>query len=296
MPIASMTGFSRCEGEHDNESWAWEIKSVNGKGLDVRSRLPGGFERFEPVVRDAVQKRFKRGNFSVNLTLTTRAGDGGYRINWNVLDSILAAVPDIKAKCPDVAPPSIDGLLGLRGVIEMAEEGGNDEASGALDAVLLSTMTDALDSLAEARLAEGERLYGFLSEQIATVTALHASATRETEKQTDILRNRVSQGVAELLGETPQLSEDRLAQEIAVLFTKADISEELDRLSAHCHAAQDLLSQDGGIGRKFDFLCQEFNREANTLCSKSNMPELTTIGLELKVVIDQMREQVQNVE
>jgi len=291
-----MTGFSRCEGEHDGASWVWEIKSVNGKGLDVRCRLPGGFERLEPVVRDAVQKRLKRGNFSANLTLTRRAGEGGYRINWDVLDSILSVVPEITARIPVATPPSVDGLLGLRGVIEAAEEDNDDEAQEALDSALLSTMNTALDSLDEARLAEGARLLGFLSEQVASVSTLHARAVGETEKQTDVLRSRIQQGVADLLGESPPLPEDRLAQEVAILFTKADISEELDRLAAHCHAARDLLAQEGGIGRKFDFLCQEFNREANTLCSKAILPELTTIGLELKVVIDQMREQVQNVE
>ena len=292
-----MTGFSRSEGEHENASWVWEIKSVNGKGLDSRCRLPGGFERFEPVVREAVQKRFKRGNFSVNLTLSTRSGDSGVRINWDVLDHVLAAVPHVMAKCPDATPPSVDGLLALRGVIEAAEEnGGDDDERIALDAELFASMNTALDGLMAARHAEGERLHGFLTDQVATVRTLHGQAVAEAEKQTDILTNRITQGVAELLNEAPTLPEDRLAQEVAVLFTKADISEELDRLSAHCEAARDLLSLDGGIGRKFDFLCQEFNREANTLCSKAIVPELTTIGLELKVVIDQMREQVQNVE
>ncbi len=296
MSLSSMTGFSRSEGEHNNASWVWEIKSVNGKGLDSRCRLPGGFERLEPVVREAVQKRFKRGNFSVNLTLSMRSGDGGFQINWDVLDHVLAAVPDVMVKCPSATPPSVDGLLALRGVIEIAEEDGTDDERKALDAELLASMNTALDGLMVARQSEGERLHGFLTDQIATVRTLHGQAVAETQKQTGILTNRLKQGVAELLEEAPTLPEDRLAQEVAVLFTKADISEELDRLSAHCDAARDLLSLDGGIGRKFDFLCQEFNREANTLCSKAIVSELTTIGLELKVVIDQMREQVQNVE
>ncbi len=296
MPLSSMTGFSRSEGEHGNASWAWEIKSVNGKGLDVRCRLPGGHERLEPVVRAAAQKRFKRGNISVNLTLNMRSSDGGYRINWDVLDHVLAAVPQVMAKCPEATPPSVDGLLALRGVLETAEDDNGDDEREALEAELLSTMTAALDGLMAARASEGERLHGFLTDQVASVQGLYGDAVAETQKQTDILRNRIKQGVRELLDETPTLPEDRLAQEVAVLFTKADISEELDRLSVHCDAALDLLSLDGGIGRKFDFLCQEFNREANTLCSKAIVPELTTIGLELKVVIDQMREQVQNVE
>ena len=296
MPLSSMTGFSRSEGEHEHASWTWEIKSVNGKGLDVRCRLPGGLERLEPVVRDAAQKRFKRGNISVNLTLSMRNNDGGYRINWNVLDHVLAAVPQVMAKYPDAAPPSVDGLLGLRGVLATAEDDSGDDEREALEADMLSTMTAALDGLMTARASEGERLHGFLTDQVASVQSLHAAAVAETQKQTDILRNRIKQGVRELLDKTTTLSEDRLAQEVAVLFTKADISEELDRLSAHCDAAHDLLALNSGIGRKFDFLCQEFNREANTLCSKAIVPELTTIGLELKVVIDQMREQVQNVE
>lgn len=296
MPLSSMTGFSRSEGETANASWVWEIKSVNGKGLDARFRLPGGFDRIEPLVRDALQKRFRRGNFSVNLTLNTRNSEGGYQINWDVLNSLIAEVPTITEKCPDVVPPSVDGLLGLRGVIETADEDLSENEREALDAALLSSMGEALDGLEQSRNAEGERLHGFLLEQVETVQGLHKAATKETEQQTDILRDRVKSSVAELLSETPALPEDRIAQEVAILLTKADVSEELDRLSAHCEAAQDLLRADGGIGRKFDFLCQEFNREANTLCSKAVVPELTTIGLELKVVIDQMREQVQNVE
>lgn len=296
MPLASMTGFSRGEGEHDNASWAWEIKSVNGKGLDSRCRLPNGFERLEPQVREAIQKRFKRGNFSVNLTLTKRIGDGGYRINWDVMKMITEAVPEIMAKCPDAIPPSVDGLLGLRGVIEMTEEETDEETGASLEAEVLRTLSSTLDELVTARLQEGAHLHGFLSEQVSAIEILHANAVSEISGQKDVLRDRIKQGVAELMDESPPLPEDRLAQEIAVLFTKADISEELDRLAAHCAAARGLLALDDPIGRKFDFLCQEFNREANTLCSKAILPALTTIGLELKVIIDQMREQVQNVE
>jgi len=296
MPLSSMTGFSRCEGEHANASWAWEMKSVNGKGLDVRCRLPGGFERFEPIVRARAQKQLKRGNVSVNLTLNTRNADGGLKINWDMLDHFLTAVPVVLKKCPDAVPPSVDGLLNLRGVIEAVDEDGGDEERAALDEKLTATLHTALEGLASARTAEGAHLHRFLAEQVATIQALHGQAIQVTAKQTETLRRRLRKGVQDLLEESPGLPEDRLAQEVAVLFTKADISEELDRLAAHCSAAFALLSHDGSVGRKFDFLCQEFNREANTLCSKAIMPELTTIGLELKVVIDQMREQVQNVE
>jgi len=291
-----MTGFARSEGENEASSWVWEIKSVNGKGLDFRARLPGGFERLEPQVREALQKRFKRGNFSVNLALNSHSRDGGYRVNWDVLDHIIAVVPEIVDKCPGVTSPSVDGLLSLRGVLEPTDESSEDSTREALDLALLESMDAALDSLLDARKAEGERLHGFLSEQVSTIQSLHGNAVKECEKQSGILRDRVREGVSALLGESPALPEERIAQEVAILLTKADISEELDRLSAHCEAARDLLTSNGGIGRKFDFLCQEFNREANTLCSKAVVPELTTIGLELKVVIDQMREQVQNVE
>lgn len=296
MSLSSMTGFARSEGENENASWVWEIKSVNGKGLDVRARMPAGFERLEPQVREALQKRFKRGNFSVNLTLNTRAGDTGYRINWDVLDHVMSAVPHVMDNCQQATPPRVDGLLALRGVMEAVDEDRGETAREALDTALLDSMRDALDGLVSARKEEGNRLHGFLLEQVSSVESLHADAVKETGNQADILRRRVTDGVTALLEEIPPLPEDRIAQEVAILLTKADVSEELDRLSAHCAAARALLGTDGGIGRKFDFLCQEFNREANTLCSKAIVPELTTIGLELKVVIDQMREQVQNVE
>lgn len=296
MPLSSMTGFSRSEGETPKASWVWEIKSVNGKGLDMRFRLPGGFDRIEPQVREAIQKRFRRGNFSINLAMNARDSEGGYRINWDVLSTFVDAMPELSKRCTDVTPPSADGLLGLRGVIEAADEELDEEDKAALDKALMDTMTGALNGLEQARNAEGERLLGFLREQVSTIRNLHGAATTETARQADILRDRVKNSVADLLAETPALPEERIAQEVAILLTKADVSEELDRLSAHCDAANDLLNADGSIGRKFDFLCQEFNREANTLCSKAVVPELTTIGLELKVVIDQMREQVQNVE
>ena len=291
-----MTGFARGEGEYDNTSWVWEIKSVNGKGLDNRCRLPNGLERLEPLVREAIQKRFKRGNFSVNLSLAKQAGDSGYRINWDVLDKAIAAVPEVMTKCSDAAPPSVDGLLGLRGVIEASEEETDEEAAAALEAEILSSLETVLEALLKARHSEGSQLLVFLTGQVDAIEALQAKAVSEASRLKDILQERIKQGVEELMNESPPLSEDRLAQELAVLFTKADVSEELGRLGAHCKAGRELLSQEGAIGRKFDFLCQEFNREANTLCSKAMMPELTTIGLELKVIIDQMREQVQNVE
>ncbi len=291
-----MTGFSRSEGESAGSAWAWEIKSVNGKGLDARTRLPMGFERLEPLVRAQVQSRFKRGNVSLNLTLSQQGAQSVYKINWDVLDHVLEAIPEIRRNCPEVTPPSIHGLLGLRGVMETVDEKRDETQQAAFDAELLASLDDALDGLSQNRQAEGQRLYDMLDSHVGSIENLWKQAAKEADAQTALLRARIEQGVSALMEASPALPEDRLAQEAAVLFTKADIREELDRLEAHCAAARELLSADGAIGRKFDFLCQEFNREANTLCSKAVAPELTRVGLELKVVIDQLREQVQNVE
>lgn len=296
LGVSSMTGFSRCEGRDDNVVWSWEIKSVNSKGLDIRCRLPSGFDRLDVIVRERLQKTFKRGSFFANLNLKQEYSQGGYQLNAAVLDAAMNAVPAIMERFPNAAPPSVDGLLAIRGVLEPIAIEESNGPNKELDNILLAGLNDAIKQLAVHRGEEGGRLKNMLSTHVSTIKSLHGQSTRFAENQTSLMRQRIEQGVAALLDRTPALSEDRLAQEAAVLATKADVREELDRLDAHCTAANELLNEGGAIGRKFDFLCQELNREANTLCSKSIDTDLTKAGLGMKVTIDQLREQVQNVE
>lgn len=296
MSLSSMTGFARCEGEESGVSWVWELKSVNGKGLDVRCRLPAGYDRLEADIRGQAQKDLTRGNVSVNLSITQLEHESSYRINWLVLNDIIDAVPELASKCPTATPPSIDGLLGLRGVLETVDENISDERQSEIDKDIRRGFDSALMELIENRQKEGARLADVIVGQVSVIEELSVQAQEQASVQVGLIRERISNGVARLLESSPPLTEDLLAQEAAVLLTKGDVTEELDRLHAHCKAATDLLESDSAIGRKFDFLCQEFNREANTLCSKAIAPELTQVGLELKVVVDQLREQIQNIE
>ena len=297
MSISSMTGFSRSEGQKDTRAWTWELKSVNGRGLDVRCRLPSGFEGLEQPVRDRVAARCKRGSIAVTLTVIRAEGDGGgYRINQAVLAELLATLPQIRKQVPDAATPSIDGLLGLRGVIEPIEDALDDEAKAAMEAAMLADLKTALDALATMRGDEGARLAPALRSRLDDIARLTAAAEELAALQPAAIRKRLKAQIEELIADVPAIPEERLAQEAAILMNKADMREELDRLKAHGEAARALMRANGAVGRKLDFLCQEFNREANTLCSKSQDVELTRIGIELKAAIEQLREQVQNIE
>ena len=290
-----MTGFARAEGQHDGLGWAWELKSVNGRGLDIRTRAPQGFESLEPLARQKLGEALKRGNVNVSLVVERRAGEAGIRINRAVLDQVLALQAELAGKV-DAAPPRLDSLLAVRGVVEASEEEAGEEARAARDADVLAGLEQAVKALVASRLEEGARLAAMLTGHLDRIEALTTQAKALGSVQPEALKARLRQQVAELLEASPALNEDRLAQEAALLATKADIREELDRLAAHIAAARELMQAGSQIGRRFDFLCQEFNREANTLCSKSGDTELTRIGLELKAVIDQLKEQVQNVE
>ncbi|HUK58003.1 MAG TPA: YicC/YloC family endoribonuclease [Stellaceae bacterium] len=295
MAISSMTGFARAEGRADGLSWTWEVKSVNSRALDLRFRLPPGFDGLEPALRAALAKHVKRGSISASLTVTNEAGAAGLKINRAALATILAAAKEL---APDLeaAPPRLDGLLALRGVIETGEEPQDEEARERRDAALLKSWDDGLARLAAARVEEGARLEAVLVGHLAHIAELVGEAAASAAAQPAALRERLRSLVAELLEAAPALNEDRLAQEAALLAAKADVREEIDRLNAHVAAARGLLAEGGAIGRRFDFLCQEFNREANTLCSKSSDLALTRIGLALKAAIEQLREQVQNIE
>ena len=296
MSISSMTGFARAEGQKDSRSWTWEVKSGNAKGLDVRCRVPGGFERLEHPARQRVNERFRRGNVMLALSISSSQGESGYRVNQVVLGEMLAMLPEIIKRVPDAGPPSADGLLALKGVIEPVEDDFGDEDREALDGDILAALDSALESLAAMRGNEGSKLSSVLNQRLDDIDRLCGEAEKLAETQPQAIHEKLKAQVQALLDDMPALSEERLAQETALLVSKADLREELDRLMAHLEAARGLMTADGGVGRKLDFLCQEFNREANTLCSKSQDIELTRIGLDLKATIEQFREQVQNIE
>ena len=291
-----MTGFARAEGGDGDLRWTWEVKSVNGRNLDIRVRVPSGFEALEPGVRTAVPERLKRGNVSIGLVLTRGQQPGRARINKELLEQVIVLAEEVQQRLK-TEPPRPDGLLAVRGVVEPAEEEElPEEQREARTAKMATDFGKALVALAQMRQDEGARLAAIVGQQLNDIERFCAAAAASAAAQPAALQARLKQQVEMLLGTAPALPEERLAQELALLITKADVREELDRLGVHIAAARKLLKDGGAVGRKFDFLCQEFNREANTLCSKSADVELTAIGLDLKAAIDQLREQVQNIE
>lgn len=292
--VISMTGFARAEASADGVQWVVEARSVNGKGRDLRCRLPQGMDGLEPAIRSAVETRITRGNVNVVLNLHRTESTGALRINRELLDQVVALAREISG--PDAPPPSIDTLLSVRGVIDSAETQETEEQREVLEKAIAATVALAIDKLVAARTGEGAHLAIVLGTHLDEIERLTDAAAATACLQPEALRARLRQLVTALLEQVPALSEDRLAQEAALLITKADIREELDRLHAHIAQARAMLADGGAIGRRLDFLCQEFNREANTLCSKSADVELTRIGMNLKAVIEQFREQVQNIE
>jgi uncharacterized protein (TIGR00255 family) len=291
-----MTGFSRAAAEHDGTSIAWELKSVNGKTIEARLRLQQGFERLEPLVRQMVQKRFSRGNIQASLTVGRAAGTLMQPVINEAFLRDLAGLAKRLEEQFGAAPASADGLLALRGVLEIPEATETEEARAAIDAAVLAVLEKALDGLEQARKGEGAALKDVLSIHISTIEMLVLRAEVDPSREPAAIRARIAEQVALLMDASANLDESRLHQEAAFLATKADIREEIDRLKTHVASARALLDGGGAVGRKLDFLAQEFNRESNTLCSKSNAATVTAIGLELKAVVDQFREQVQNLE
>ncbi|MBV8494322.1 MAG: YicC family protein [Alphaproteobacteria bacterium] len=292
-----MTGFARAEGEADGISWVWELRSVNGRTLELRLRLPPGFEPLEQQLRAALGQRCRRGNVSATLSVT-RLVPPAIRVNGPMLDQLVALVRHVSgdiAKDTDIAPPRLDGLLAVRGIIETVEDD-PEPVIEARRAAVLAGWSQALDRLAAARAEEGARLDSLLAGQRARLAALVDEAAASAAAQPAAIRTRLEALLAELSALAPPIPEERVAQELAMLVTRADVREELDRLHAHIAQAGELLARGDAIGRELDFLCQELNREANTLCSKSADIELTRIGLSLKAAIEQFREQVQNLE
>ncbi len=299
MPLTSMTGFARADGESGNEAgltrWHWELRSVNGKGLDVRFRLPSGFEGLEPRLREEMAKHLKRGNVQATLTIDRVRAAAPLRVNEEAMDAVLAALAALQQRI-ELMPPRPEGILALKGILEISEGEESEEEHAELEKLVLVSFGEAVVSLARARTDEGARLETVLREQVGEIERLTQQAAASPSVGIEAMRARLRAQVAELLGASPSLSEERLAQEAALLATKADVREEIDRLIAHVAQARELFAGLEPAGRRLDFLTQEFNREANTLCSKAADVSLTRIGLELKAVIDQLREQIQNVE
>ena len=298
MTLSSMTGFGRTQGVSGSLSWAWEVRSVNGRGLDLRLRLPSGFEALDQPVRKLAGGLFARGNVSINLQVERQRTENRYQINKEWLGALNEAAHEIRMHGGggDYGLIQTEGLLGLRGVIETLEDSTDTTVDEALQAELLDGAKQACNAMKSARLTEGAALNAILVGHMDTIETL-ASAARETAAmQPEAIQARMMKIVGDLVGQSPALPEERIAQEVAMVAAKADVREELDRLSAHIASGRDLLAAGKPCGRKLEFLAQEFHREANTLGSKSQDIELTRIGLDLKATIDQVREQVANVE
>ena len=295
MGFVSMTGFAESMGSHEGLRWRWEAKSVNGRALDMRLRTPPGYDGLEPPARMLANERFRRGSFQVSLTVEAQETTKGLRVDPAALAAAVKLAREVAAET-GLAPARIDGLLALKGVIVQDESVMLDPLKRAdRDAAILKSLANAFDALVRARGVEGGKLAALMSAQIDEIEKLVGEAGSLAAAQPAALKARLAAQLQEMLANAP-VSEDRLAQEVALLAVKADVREELDRLKAHVQDARALVASGEAVGRKLDFLSQEFNREANTLCSKSTDIALTRTGLALKAVIDQFREQSQNVE
>ena len=295
MALSSMTGFARSEGAVGGFSWVWELRSVNGRGLELRFRLPSGFDGLEPGFKDQAGKLLKRGNVTANLNIK-REEQTRLAPDPAALEQVLRLALELAARIPGGEPPRAEALLALPGVLRPTAAEVDEAAVAGQIAAVTAGFTSALDGLQAARRAEGAQLAGILGGQVDDIAGLCKRAAVEAAEQPAMQRARMLETLRALMAEVPGLPEERIAQEVAVLAGRSDVREELDRLGAHLHAARALLDEGENIGRRFDFLVQEFNREANTLCSKSATVALTATGLKLKATIEQLREQVQNVE
>lgn len=295
MPLRSMTGFARQDGALGASTWHWEVRSVNNRGLDLRLRLPPGLEALEPAVREAVTKRVTRGSVTVNLRAETETGDTTVRLNETVLKQAIKAAEHIR-QLTGGPPPSPEGLLGLKGVLEVIEAEPDEAETARLHAAMLAGFNAALEGMVAARAAEGERLGAVLRAQVGEVERLVRLVEEAPGRRPEAIKARIKEMVAKLLDNGTAFDSARLHQEAILIATRSDVEEELKRLHSHIAAAREMLADGNAIGRKLDFLAQEFNREANTLTSKAGDAEISRHGLALKVVIDQFREQVQNIE
>jgi uncharacterized protein (TIGR00255 family) len=295
MTLSSMTGFARSHGASGSYAWSWEIKSVNAKGLELRLRLPPGLDAVEVAVRTRAAEMLSRGNVYATLAVSREGIAPVVRINEPVLNALINAVRNLSGKV-DAEKPRLDGLLGLKGVIDVADAEETEEEKAAAEKSIVKGFAEALKGLSDMRRHEGEAIGRILTARLDEMAALAARADAAPGRQADAVKKKLADQIALLLEASARFDPDRLHQEAILLAAKADIREELDRLAAHIAQARKLMADGGAIGRRLDFLSQELNRETNTLCAKSNDVELTNIGLELKSVVEQFREQVQNLE
>jgi uncharacterized protein (TIGR00255 family) len=295
MALSSMTGFARRHGVCGSYAWAWEIKSVNGKGLDLRLRLPSGWDAIEAGLRSRAAETLARGSIQASLTVERSGVAPEVQVNTAVVDALVTAARQL-ARRIEASPPTLDGLLGLKGVIDIGEATENEQERRSAEEAVKTGFAEAIAALADMRRHEGAALARVLGSRLDEIAALTQRAELLPGRRPEAIRARLAEQVAALLAQSERFDPDRLHQEAILIATKADVREEIDRLAAHVAQSKALIEQGGPIGRRLDFLAQEFNREANTLCAKANDLELTNIGMELKAAVEQFREQVQNVE
>ena len=294
MALSSMTGFARGQGQSGPYAWSWELKSVNAKGLDVRLRLPVSWDGVEAPARAKASDVLNRGTVYATLSVERQGMPPTVRVNENVLEAVLSVANKLAARI-NAGPPTVEGLLSLKGVLEVSEQEENQQERSAAEAAIVAGFERALNDLAQSRRDEGKALGGVLNGRLEEIGALAKRADQAPGRKPEAIKARLAEQVAALM-ENGRFDSDRLHQEAVLIASKADIREELDRLAAHVAQAKKLIADGGPIGRRLDFLSQELNRESNTLCAKANDVELTNIGLELKTVVEQFREQVQNLE
>ena len=295
MALSSMTGFARAHGVSGAYAWSWELKSVNAKGLDVRFRLPPGWDAVEVAARQRVAEKLSRGTVYCNLTAERKGVAPTVKINEPVLTAVIASLQQLTGKI-DAGAPTLDGILSLKGVMEVSEENEREDERQAAEAAIVAGFDAALKDFVAMRRHEGDALGTILNARLLEISALAARAEAAPGRKPEAIKARLAEQVATLLEASQRFDSDRLYQEAIMLASKADVREELDRLAAHVAQSQKLLRDGGPAGRRLDFLAQELNRESNTLTAKANDVELTNIGLELKSVVEQFREQVQNLE
>jgi uncharacterized protein (TIGR00255 family) len=295
MALSSMTGFARGHGESSGYAWAWEIKSVNAKGLDVRLRLPAGWDAVEAPVRAKTGEALARGTVYANLNIERHGGSQVVRLNEDVLNAVLGAAKALAGRI-DAERPRLDGILAIKGVVEVVDAQEDEDERRTAEGAVMSSFSAVLSSLIENRRREGDALGRILSARLDEIAGLISRAEAAAARRPEAVKQRIADQVAALLESSDRFDPDRLHQEAVLIAARADVREELDRLAAHVEQAQTMVKKGAAVGRRLDFLAQEFNRESNTLCAKANDLELTNIGLELKGVVEQFREQVQNLE
>jgi uncharacterized protein (TIGR00255 family) len=295
MALSSMTGFARSHGTSGPYAFEWELKSVNAKGFDFRMRLPPGWDDVELTARKRATELLSRGTVYANLTVKRSSAASTIRVNPDVLNAVVKIATELAGRIDAVAP-SIDGLMAMKGVIEVAEPEADEAEDQAARVAVSAAFEQALASLVEMRKREGATLGDILTQRLNEIERLAAKAEVAPGRKPEAIRARLAEQIATLLDASDRFDSDRLTQEALMIATRADIREELDRIASHVSQARDLIGKGGPVGRRLDFLSQEFNREVNTCCSKSNDLELTNTGLELKNVVEQFREQVQNLE